>query len=407
VSGKPVEPPSQRADFAVDSLQGVAAARSQQGHFDALDSLRGIAALGVVLYHMPGWFRPFYWLEWVRNSGHMVNFFFVLSGFVLFYSYFGRIENGIGLAKFLTLRFGRIYPVHFVFLMLFLGAEYMKYIAGERGVAAAAKTAFHDNSPSAFVECLFLVQSLGFTPHYAAFNYPSWSISTEFYTYIIFAVATLLLPRRGFTALSIALFSTSLLLHLFARATVGEFDRWLTCICGFFLGCTSCAAYRALSRRAISSAWPAAALLLLAAFLNVPQKGSVADLILPISAFVVVTIALVPKSGASKFLMLRPFRWLGEVSYSLYMCHAIVFFVARQFCRTALKAPEAVVDGATTAQLPSPIAIVLSVASVTAALILAWLSFRFIERPARAQTRAFVESWGKRAVGTARLNADS
>jgi len=130
-------------------------------------------------------------------------------------------------------------------------------------------------------------------------------------------------------------------------------------------------------------------------------------LIFPISAFVVVSIALVPESGASKFLMLRPFRWLGEVSYSLYMCHAIVFFVARQFCRTALKAPEGVVDGATTAQVSWPVAIALSVASVTAALILAWLSFRFIERPARAQTRSFVESWGKRAVVTARLNADS
>ncbi len=52
-------------------------------HFLALDSIRGIAALSVVLYHM-SWTSVIESQSYVRNSYLMVDLFFVLSGFVIF-----------------------------------------------------------------------------------------------------------------------------------------------------------------------------------------------------------------------------------------------------------------------------------------------------------------------------------
>lgn len=369
---------------------------TKQAHFGSLDSLRGVAALLVVFYHLPGWYPPFYSLEWVRKGGLMVNFFFVLSGFVLYHGYFGRIRGGRGLAQFMTLRFGRIYPVHLVFLVLFLCAEWLRYLALSRGAWGAAIPAFQDNSLGAFVECLFLVHALGFSSHANAFNFPSWSISTEFYTYLIFGAAAALLSKRSFAIVSLALASVSLTLLLFANTAIGNFHWWLRCICGFFLGCLSCAVYERFAHRKIAGGWSAAALIAFVPFMVLPMSEAMTELVFPLSVFVVLSLALAPESAVSKLLHWRPLRWLGDISYSLYMCHAIVFWVIRQAVRVVLKAPDIVVDSKTVAQVSPHMAAGLYLVAVAGPLVLASLSFRFIENPARRRTRKLVASWRER-----------
>ena len=58
----------------------------------------------------------------------------------------------------------------------------------------ANNPAFSENGLFAFVNHLFLTQGL-FVDHYS-FNRPSWSISTEFYTYLLFGIVCLLKSRR-------------------------------------------------------------------------------------------------------------------------------------------------------------------------------------------------------------------
>jgi peptidoglycan/LPS O-acetylase OafA/YrhL len=196
------------------------------------------------------------------------------------------------------------------------------------------------------------------------------------------------LSKRRFVALSAVLATGSLALLIAAQPQIGEFKWWLRCIAGFFLGCVTCAVQRSLSRVRLSPAWPALALALLLVFLNLDLPGPRAELIFPISSLVVLTLALSPGGPVNAFLML--FRRLGVLSYSLYMCHALVLWGVRQACRVVLKAPEVMVDGVSTSQVTTPTGLVLIFVTVIGSLVLAWLTYQFVENPGRLWTRAWV-----------------
>jgi peptidoglycan/LPS O-acetylase OafA/YrhL len=72
-----------------------------------LDGLRGIAAIAVMVYHMVGWFAGGY----LFGHGYMaVDFFFVLSGFVVAHAYSGRLGQAGGFRAFVLARVVRLYP---------------------------------------------------------------------------------------------------------------------------------------------------------------------------------------------------------------------------------------------------------------------------------------------------------
>ncbi|MCI3135122.1 acyltransferase family protein [Phenylobacterium aquaticum] len=82
-------------------------------YYPALDGLRGVAALCVVLMHRHVWFG----LDGALGHGFLaVDFFFMLSGFVIANAYDGKLANGLGIAGFMRARVLRLYP------MLILGA---------------------------------------------------------------------------------------------------------------------------------------------------------------------------------------------------------------------------------------------------------------------------------------------
>jgi peptidoglycan/LPS O-acetylase OafA/YrhL len=101
----------------------------------SLDALRGIAALSVVIWHwqhffaisgdwQAGWRRdsqPLFWLlKPLYEQGWIaVDLFFALSGFVFFWLYGEAIrEHRMAPARFALLRFSRLYPLHFVTLII-------------------------------------------------------------------------------------------------------------------------------------------------------------------------------------------------------------------------------------------------------------------------------------------------
>ncbi len=343
----------------------------------------------MVLYHLPAWYPPLYDLPIVRNGGLMVNFFFVLSGFVIYHAYSRRLKTRGDLLRFMGLRFARIYPVHLMFLALFVLAEGLKYVAAQRGMTAAVGPAFRENGASALFESLLLVHALGFSSHANAFNFPSWSISAEFYTYLLFALVAALFSKRHLVLISVALSVVCLSVLLTRGAEVGEFRWWLRCMTGFFLGCCSAAAYPALARHELPRAAPILALAALLAFLNWP--GASQELAYPLSAAVVLALALTPASPANRVLSLRPLLWLGAISYSLYMSHAFVLWLARQTCRILLKAPDAIVDGAATARLTPLQAASMLCATIAGSLLLAWFTYRNVEEPWRKRSRELMQ----------------
>src|SRR5258708_35067428 len=95
--------------------------------FVVLDSWRGIAACLVALFHLDA-YSHLYEVPFLRNSWLFVDFFFVLSGFIIAANYRQRLSEGFGLGRFLLLRLGRLYPLHLAMLALFVAFALLKVV---------------------------------------------------------------------------------------------------------------------------------------------------------------------------------------------------------------------------------------------------------------------------------------
>ena len=73
----------------------------------------------------------------VRGSFLFVDFFFVLSGFVIAHACTEKVGTGQGLAKFLVTRFGRLFPLHVFMLAAFVGFELVRWARSVSSPAAS------------------------------------------------------------------------------------------------------------------------------------------------------------------------------------------------------------------------------------------------------------------------------
>src|SRR5688500_8507161 len=112
--------------------------QGESKRYTVLDSWRGIAACCVVFFHFEA-FSHIYDIPLVRNSFLFVDFFFVLSGFVIAANYQERLVGGFGVFRFIVLRFGRLYPLHLFVLVIYIGARALQSSVPE--LASLAKTA--------------------------------------------------------------------------------------------------------------------------------------------------------------------------------------------------------------------------------------------------------------------------
>lgn len=151
---------------------------SEARRFVVLDFYRFVAALGVFIFHLktidPG-ISP----AWNGSYGLFVDMFFILSGFVISYSY-PSDARGIGAySRFMIRRIARIYPLHLLSLLIFV------LLIGV-GLERTGRS-----TPLDFLYNLVLLQAWGVTDH-LSFNSPSWSISAELFCYLIFPLLMLL-----------------------------------------------------------------------------------------------------------------------------------------------------------------------------------------------------------------------
>jgi peptidoglycan/LPS O-acetylase OafA/YrhL len=371
-----------------ESRELVVPAAAADGHAGAkirsLESVRGIAAFLVVIHHVPAWNPDFYDIRIIRNCYLLVDVFFVLSGFVIYKAYADKIQTAAGLLRFQFLRLGRLYPVHLLFLMVFVLFEAAKYFAhSSYGVDMPNSAPFKESNLSAFIEQIFLVQAIGPTGNALTFNSPSWSISVEFYTYLIFGL-TVLFARKS-KHIVFCLLTVAALLLLINRTTFGSTDL-LRCIAGYFLGCLVAAAAGSFKGR-LSTGWSAAAFFALVIFLAVnrnPHLDSAVDLL---SA--VLILGLVCSSGGLMHAVLnwKVFTWLGTISYSIYMSHTAVMWTLNQVFRQALHKPVLFVGERMTPQLSLPETALSYVFAVLCVLAVSQCTYTFVEEPLRQKSR--------------------
>jgi peptidoglycan/LPS O-acetylase OafA/YrhL len=355
--------------------------------FRALDSWRGICALLVAAHHVEahGWL---YWQPLVRNAWLFVDFFFVLSGFVIAHAYGDKLGKPNEIGVFVTRRLGRLWPLHIAVLLAFVALELAHLAISHAHSLPGERLAFTaDRSLFAIVTNLFLVQALG-AHDFETWNGPAWSISVEFYTYLLFAAVCFAVPRRNPRLAVCVLLSVggALVLAGFSQYGMRETFHWpiFRCVYGFFLGTLIHAAWRAgFSRRLSGSIAEVVALSAIVAFLIfVPGNRALEYLATPL--FAVAVLVFAGEGGlVSRALAARPAAALGRWSYSIYMVHTLV--LAALFSAVAALRPGWLIrtrDGFAIFALGNPLAddllMLLILAAVVAVSALTWQA---IERP--------------------------
>lgn len=297
--------------------------------FEALDGWRGIAALLVALYHLP-FLNHLYNTSLIRNSFLFVDFFFVLSGFVIGHAYLKRLNNKKEIGLFIFRRIGRLWPLHIFVLLLFVLMEFLKIyvmtINGE-GWQQAEIPFSNEYSLRSLVSNIFLLQSIGLHDQ-LTWNYPSWSISVEFYTYLVFIFVIALLHINRLIKVGIVLFSLWVL-YLYPKNIDATFDFGLfRCMAGFFLGLLIYSFYESISlvKLRFATFIEVSIIVLVILFVLFFSHGLV-SLLAPFLFSIMVMVFALEQGAVSKVLRSKPFQKLGLWSYSIYMIHAFVILV--------------------------------------------------------------------------------
>ena len=305
---------------------------STANRFEALDGWRGICACLVVMFHAHG-YSPINTWELIRNSYLFVDFFFVLSGFVIAWNYAARLDSWHAVRRFLILRVGRVYPLHLFMLMCFLAYEVLRYLIG-LGQQAPAPTFSGGTAPAALFSNLFLVHSLNLHDG-PTWNGPSWSISAELWTYVVFALLSAWLGLRNWMLLVAAIGSPLLLLRLSGTGMDTTYEWGLVrCVFGFALGVACYRLHHRLPRSqqavaAGSQLMTVLECLAVAAVVGfVSTAGtSVWSLFAPFVFALAVLVFSVEGGLLSQALRVPLLRWLGKLSYSIYLTHFIFVLV--------------------------------------------------------------------------------
>lgn len=154
----------------------------------ALDSLRGFASIGVLLWHysmmrtLEPYKQPFYdfFLVPYNFGSQFVEFFFCLSGFIFFAKYFQPIANGTTkLREFVFLRLSRLYPLLILTLVV---AAVLQYTYHQKTGNFYTHV---DNGFFTFIAHFFFLHSDVFKAKHS-FNGSAWSLGVEFWLYLVF-----------------------------------------------------------------------------------------------------------------------------------------------------------------------------------------------------------------------------
>jgi peptidoglycan/LPS O-acetylase OafA/YrhL len=284
--------------------------------YEALDTLRYAFAAVVVFGHVSGWSRTF------PGGGLAVDFFFVLSGFVLTQS---LARENVSYGDFVVTRLARVYPLYL--LSLFFVLAVWPFMPNYPDL-----NLFHVFANAALLQNV--VPGMG-----NGYNYPSWSISSELWVNL----TLLFLAARALSPALVALATLACYLIWFGApgslshqhhqpytiTTIGMFR----CAAGVLTGYLLFAALtylRSLDRclprvpRGIWTLIEVASLCAIAMMFSADsmQYHYAAVLMMPL---VILMVAL-SRGAISRLLSVAALRSLGNYSYGIYLLHVPVFF---------------------------------------------------------------------------------
>jgi peptidoglycan/LPS O-acetylase OafA/YrhL len=360
--------------------------------FILLDGLRGFAALFVVAFHLPPQIlriRP-------ANGLLAVDFFFALSGFVIAFSYQGRLEQALSFREFVVARWIRLYPVYLIgsAVGLLTSVLLASALGGPRERLL--------NWVGITLLAIFLWPVKLSTLHgpYAQYMYPlngpAWSLFYEVVANVAFAALVKIRAARTATFLVIVLLSGAVLgISVLHQGTIDVGNTNATFALGFArvalsfsIGVIVQRVYRTRKPSAGSVRTLIAVVSLLAIILLSPMalmQTEVFRLVAVLVCFPVLlyfgAISEIPHHLAS------PCIALGELSYPLYLVHMPlvgILYARRVLHVSALYPKLSTVSGL----------LLIAVLAVTSW----WLSEHY-DVPVR---RALIDRWNSRATVSAK-----
>lgn len=291
--------------------------------FTALDALRGISAIIVVIFHYHHFYLrnhldrtnvpseslfPYASLfKSIFEHGHsVVQLFWVISGFVFYHVYKGK---SVSTKSFVVNRFARLYPLHFATLLLVALLQFSSmHCLGHWQI-------YGNNDALHFLLQLVMSSNwVGFS-HGLSFNGPIWSVSLEIFVYGMFFVCLRLISGFGLlTSSVITLISLVTFLYLPSNGYIKAST--FLCAVYFFSGGLL---YVVLTKTRKNPLYTAQLILIFLAALVISllfARGEIAVYLFSISLAGLASMLDIFKPLKSKL-----FQFLGDISYSLYLVH--------------------------------------------------------------------------------------
>jgi peptidoglycan/LPS O-acetylase OafA/YrhL len=246
-----------------------------------------------------------------------VDFFFILSGFVLAHAYEDRLLGGMTPTQFMHLRLIRLYPLYLIGMLIGIAT------------ATAVGRLGWPNEPNSWLSVL---SALLFLPDPSSrsdaypLNAPAWSLFFELTVNAAYAIGIRKLSNRFL--IIIAFLSLAVLAACYGNLKIGSswanFIGGFPRVCfGFFVGVLTYRIWSTATWRPSLPQWTA------------PGLAIALLLILDVSSFDLVAVLVFPfivYCGASREPSLRTraiFLWLGGISYALYITHVPLLQAAR------------------------------------------------------------------------------
>ena len=300
---------------------------------EKLDGLRGFCSIMVVFYHYPQSFLPDFLFSnfFIRESWSFVDFFFVLSGFVISYNY-STLSNTNDFWLYIKKRFIRLYPLLFFTTLVFFLFKVF------------SDNFFPDlvNNPKSIK--LYLLDTyntllmLNSTPIFGeasknlGMNHPSWSVSAEFISYVLFGVSSLLFFNKK-KLFSFVIICLCIVVYIVKEQFAFSNYTWffLRGIIGFNIGCVVYWLYtkKFSVKNNLEIILPILIVSVSYVFYNYDFsfKGVVNLIFRPLFFAFVMLVLLKTNHYFSKFLESKPLRFLGKISYSIYLNHILLLLI--------------------------------------------------------------------------------
>lgn len=294
-------------------------------HYRVFETWRLLAAIAIMIYHFLRFGPP--------EAGELgvflyrflplMEMFFMISGYLIMERYGESLLKGDqGFGKYLLRRFARIFPLYFLTLAFFV----LVAIAVDLGYVSTGTPERYEWST--LISNLLLIQAWGLTDH-LTFNYVSWSLSSEWFCYLLLPAVVIVYRAAGPGGLVALAFVTILALEVGVTIGLIPFNSWLEAntwgayraFADFVLGALV-AVVAARSRSRLSSQAPGWILFVIALLaMGFRMESYIIVLLLALAMYFAAISERNRPEGTAYLAHLHP---LGRVSLGIYLIHPVV-----------------------------------------------------------------------------------